>query len=521
MMKSRSWAVALIVFAIAASLSAALIWQLDRARLSEARALVATLATERAFAIQNNINYSLSATYALAAMVRQGNGNAPEFAETAAQMLPFYPGASSLQLVPGGVVSEIVPLAGNEKAIGHNLLKDPERDREAFFARDTGKLTLAGPFTLLQGGLAVAGRLPVFLPDNEGGSTFWGFISILIRFPDALATAQLNLLTERGFSYELWRIHPKTGKKQVIGASDTPPLPDPVEHEVQVPNGSWTLSIAPVTGWVDARGIAIKTTLGLLFSLLLAGLSKLLIDTKTQEKRLETRVALRTQDLQRFAEVTAHHLQEPARRLASYADRLNTQLASHTMDADTQLSLDFIGQQARHMKKLLGDTERYLSADQPRGEIGNIDVNATIKRVLNHLQARIAQSGATVTIGALLPVRIDAPRLTDLFEVALDNALQFAGTTAPATPLQITVESAQFGTQVRFQVSDNGPGIEAQYRERVFRVFERLSSSGEGTGIGLAIVRRIAESCGGRAWMEEAPGSGCRLVFELPAEKTS
>ena len=521
MLKSRSWAIALLVFIASASLSAALIWQLERARLSEARALVATLATERAFAIQNNIDYSLSATYALAAMVRQGKGHVPEFVETATQMLPFYPGASSLQLVPGGVVSEIVPLAGNEKAMGHNLLKDPDRDKEAFLARDTGKLTLAGPFTLLQGGLAVAGRLPVFLTDNEGGPTFWGFISILIRFPDALTSAQLPLLANRGLGYSLWRIHPNTGIKQVIGASDTPPLIDPVEHGVKVPNGTWTLSVGPVAGWTDAKGMAFKVALGLLVSLLLAWLAKLLIDTQTQEKMLEVRVALRTQDLQRFAEVTAHHLQEPARRLASYAERLDKQLAGHALDQETQLSLDFIGQQARQMKKLLTDTERYLSADQPRGNIDKQDVTLTLDRVLERLRARISQSGAILTLGKLPAASIDTPRLADLFEVALDNALQFADTGIAEKPLHITIEGERQGMIVRYKVSDNGPGVEEEYRERVFRVFERLNASGEGTGIGLAIVRRITESCGGRTWIEEAPGGGCRLLFELPAEKAS
>ncbi len=114
-------------------------------------------------------------------------------------------------------------------------------------------------------------------------------------------------------------------------------------------------------------------------------------------------------------------------------------------------------------------------------------------------------------------VYIDSPRLTDLFDVALDNALQFAGTTEH--PLLIKVEGERQGARVRFQVSDNGLGIDEEYRERVFRVFERLSTRGEGTGIGLAIVRRIAESCGGRAWMEATPHGGCCLVFELPAEK--
>jgi signal transduction histidine kinase len=74
---------------------------------------------------------------------------------------------------------------------------------------------------------------------------------------------------------------------------------------------------------------------------------------------------------------------------------------------------------------------------------------------------------------------------------------------------------------VRYRVSDNGPGIEEQYRERVFRAFERLESGGAGTGIGLAIVRRIAESCGGRAYIDVAQGGGCCVVFELSAKETT
>ena len=82
--------------------------------------------------------------------------------------------------------------------------------------------------------------------------------------------------------------------------------------------------------------------------------------------------------------------------------------------------------------------------------------------------------------------------------------------------LHITIDGKQNGKHVRYGISDNGPGIEKEYRERVFRVFEHLASGSEGTGIGLAIVRRIAESCGGRAWIEEAPSGGCCVLFELP-----
>jgi light-regulated signal transduction histidine kinase (bacteriophytochrome) len=110
--------------------------------------------------------------------------------------------------------------------------------------------------------------------------------------------------------------------------------------------------------------------------------------------------------------------------------------------------------------------------------------------------------------------------LHDVFSIALDNALQHGSS---GQPLQIAIEGNRQGDKVRYSVSDNGPGVEEQYRERVFRVFERITSkhNAAGTGIGLAILRRIVESCEGHAWIEEAPGGGCRLLFELPVGASS
>ena len=142
--------------------------------------------------------------------------------------------------------------------------------------------------------------------------------------------------------------------------------------------------------------------------------------------------------------------------------------------------------------------------------------------MLARAQDRVSAAGAEIVVGELPPAWIDAPRLADLFEVALDNALQH-GRAAAGAALRIDIDGAREGSVVRYRVSDNGAGIEEQYRERVFRVFERLGSGGDGagTGIGLAIMRRIAESCGGRARIEAAPSGGCRVVFEVPAEEPS
>lgn len=222
-------------------------------------------------------------------------------------------------------------------------------------------------------------------------------------------------------------------------------------------------------------------------------------------------------DLQRFAEVSAHHLQEPTRRIASYAERLTAQLAGKIDGAendDARQSLQFIAQQARRLKDLLRDVERYLAADQPRGPLARVDVHKVVEEVIARMARQIDAAGAEITIDELPSACIDTPRLADLFSVTLDNALTHGHGEAP---LCIAIAGEQLGTRVRYSITDNGPGIATEYQERVFRVFERLSSNGTGTGIGLAILRRVTEHCGGRAWIEEAPGGGCRVLLELPS----
>lgn len=524
--RNRAWLLAALAGVLTALLSGALVWRLDSAHLQSQRASAALLAAERAAAIQGSMERAFSAAYALAALVRQGGGAVPEFTEVATQMLPFYPGVGSLQLAQGGVVSQIVPLAGNEKAIGHNLLADPARTKEAFLALETGQLTLAGPFTLLQGGLGAVARLPVFLGADTRRANFWGFVVVLLRFPQALKPAQLPQLTERGYHYALWRTHPDTGQQQVIASNTQAALPNPVSHTLTLPNGTWQLDVSPAQGWGDPAGRVVKGALALLFSLLLAGLVKLWADGRRQGQLLEVRVAQRTQDLQRFAEVTAHHLQEPTRRLASYAERLTRQLHGRLDDPQARLSLDFIGQQARRLKSLLTDVERYLAADQPRGALQLTDPAQVLAQVQAELQAELAQARAQVTLGPLLPVWIDAARLKDMLTQALQNALQFARPAAdPAgaanAALQIDISAKRVGPMVQLLISDNGPGVEAQYRERVFRVFERLSATGDGTGVGLALIRRVAQSAGGGAWLQASASGGACLVIQLPSRKAA
>lgn len=286
-----------LVFLVAAFLSGLLVWQLDQHARQDEREHVARVAGYHAHEVERSLQHVLSASHALAALVRQGNGSVPQFEAIAGAMLPYFPGASHLALAPGGVVRNVAPVAGNEMAVGLNLLNDPAQRGESLLARDSGRFTLAGPLELVQGGTAVIGRLPVFLDGSQGKPFFWGFALVAMRLPEGLNLAHMSPLGEQGLAYELWRIQPDSGQKQVISRASPAPLIEPVEQALQFSNTIWTLSIAPAKGWGRPLELSLQGLLGLLFSLMLGYLTKLFVEMKANKHLLEARVAQRTTEI--------------------------------------------------------------------------------------------------------------------------------------------------------------------------------------------------------------------------------
>jgi len=247
--------------------------------------------------IRNDLNQALSAAYPLGALIRTQQGDVSGFTELATEMLPLYPGIASLQLHPDGIIQHVVPMEGNESAIGHNLLLDPERNKEAFLAKDSGQLTLAGPFNLVQGGIGAVARLPIYL-DTDEGKQFWGFSAALIRFPDVLNATDLPSLAELGIGYQLSRIHPDTGAIQIISTSNTPLIDDSEIFNVAIPNGVWTFKAYPINGWRDPLILLFRGVIGLLFVALATFTSFLLTRIRLYNLRLEKVVIERTIELQ-------------------------------------------------------------------------------------------------------------------------------------------------------------------------------------------------------------------------------
>jgi diguanylate cyclase (GGDEF)-like protein/PAS domain S-box-containing protein len=321
----------LLTLAVCAAF-AAVSWQ---ARALHEQKNAEVIAANQGSVLQERLSHSLSATYALASVLRQGKGKIAGFDALAADMLIQYDGISSLQLARKGVISSVVPLAGNEKALGHDLLKDPRRNKQARLAISTHKLTLAGPFELLQGGVAVIGRLPVFLPDAFGAHSFWGFTTALIRIPDLLTASTLGRLRDAGYDYQLSHLDPDTGRRIVFAGSTAAQLTDPVQRPIEVPNGSWLLSIAPAHGWTEP--VSIPKGAGML---LLAAFAALLAYTILRQPILLRRVvAVRTHELAQMNRDLKFEIvqRERAQKAGAQISRLYN-LRSHTNGAIVRMA---------------------------------------------------------------------------------------------------------------------------------------------------------------------------------------
>ena len=320
MAKYRLFVVAALLFAVIFIIGGLIVKLFEDRRQSDELTSLNTVGSTMAYTVQRQLELSLSSTFALASLVRQSDNHIIEnFDLIAADLIDSFGGIDSLQLAPQAVISQIYPLAGNEEAIGHNLLKDPARRTEALAAIESESLTLAGPFELVQGGAAVIGRLPVFIPGPDGEDLFWGFTIALIRMPTLLGATNLDQVVEQGYQYELSRIHPDTGRAHVFASSAQDGLQGAVAVDIEVPNGSWALSLANSGSgggmWLVVGGMVLVAIISALTAVLLYNHRRRTNDRTEANRALQAEIAER-----KLAEETLRESDEVARIITSTLD---------------------------------------------------------------------------------------------------------------------------------------------------------------------------------------------------------
>lgn len=232
----------------------------------------------------------------------------------------------------------------------------------------------------------------------------------------------------------------------------------------------------------------------------------------TQRKQMEDALLKSNREMQHFVYVVSHDLREPLRTITSFIQLFKRRYGGN-MDSDADEFIAFIVDGADRMQQLIDDLLVYSRVDSRGKDLVPVDTGNLLKMALDNLHAAIAESGAMVSATELPLVTGDEVQIIQLFQNIIGNAIKFRG----ASPPVITITCTQEDPQWRFAISDNGIGIDPDNFGRIFDIFQKLNPREryEGTGIGLAICKKIVERHGGSIWVESQPGNGSTFLFTL------
>jgi PAS domain S-box-containing protein len=219
-------------------------------------------------------------------------------------------------------------------------------------------------------------------------------------------------------------------------------------------------------------------------------------------------------ELEQFAYIASHDLQEPLRMVASYTQLLAERYKGR-LDSDADDFIAFAADGANRMQQVILDLLAYSRAGADVREAHQISSERALQLALGNLQAAITESGAMVTHDALPDITMDDRQLTQIFQNLVGNAIKYRGVEPPRIHVAVNTGDPN---EWKFSVRDNGLGIESQYFEKIFVLFQRLHGPEEfeGTGIGLAICKKLLDRIGGRVWVESQPQQGSVFSFTIP-----
>jgi light-regulated signal transduction histidine kinase (bacteriophytochrome) len=233
----------------------------------------------------------------------------------------------------------------------------------------------------------------------------------------------------------------------------------------------------------------------------------------TEQMSNEENLARSNAELQQFAYVASHDLQEPLRMVISYTGLLNKKHGGE-LSEEAKHYMEYVNEGAERMRELVNDLLQYSRIDSQSEPFTLVDMNLVANKVVSSLKIAIEECKAEVVIESLPVVMADETQMSQLLQNLISNAIKFRGPEAP----RVEVASWEGAREWTISVKDNGIGIAPKYQDKLFQMFQRLHNRDEypGTGIGLAIAKKIVERHGGRIWLDSDGKTGSTFFFTMP-----
>jgi signal transduction histidine kinase len=501
-------------------------------------------------------------TQGLASLVTvQGGVSQAQFDALAGELMSHSRLIRNIALAPDNVIRFISPLEGNKPALGLKYMDNPAQRDSVLRAMAEKRIVVAGPVQLVQGGIGLIARTPIFLRDPAAGpestSRYWGVASTVISFDGLIETTGLDRVHSH-LRIALRGRDGLGGQGETFWGDGAVFDSDPVSLEIVLPWGSWQIAAVPIAGW--PMHSAFKSPLflaGLFLSLAFAMLvSQVLVvsharGTEVRERRqteaalervrdeLEIRVAQRTEELSAknrellrakeraesadliksaFLATMSHELRTPLNSIIGFTGILVQGLAG-PLNTEQSKQLGMVQNSARHLLALINDVLDIskIEAGQLQVKLEPIDLLLSVEKVVLAMEPMARKKGLQLGLQSdpeISLVRGDARRIEQVLMNLLSNAIKFT------EHGEVMVRCSGKAGYAEVSVEDTGIGIRPEDYETLFRPFQQIDSGltrkHEGTGLGLSICKRLLDLMGGTIHFESRPGKGSIFTVILP-----
>lgn len=421
-----------------------------------------------------------------------------EFADISGNMQDGSRVIKTHELAKDGVVSQVYPVAGNEAAIGLDVLHNPARKKEANLARNSGMYTIAGPFELVQGGTGALLFDPIYTYSKKGERSFWGFSILVLQWDNFMEEVELDKMEEAGYRYQIWKKDPYTGEKIVIAESEEDFPGNALEVACSVPNDTWYFEIIPKAGWFSDQQ------------------HEAALEKSAQEARAANEAKTR------FLFNMSHDIRTPMNAIIGFSELLE----KHIDEKDKVLDYT---EKIRSSSAFLLSLINYV-LEMARIESGKAvlkeetgDLCVLMQTLSDVFEPSVQQKKLTCTYHTDVEhpyIVSDRTKVREILLNVISNAIKYTpeGGHIAVSVKELPAEKPKTG-RYTFTVQDDGIGMSEEYLPHIFEEFTREHTSTEskviGTGLGLPIVKALVEWMHGSIDVQSKLGAGTTVTITL------